>query len=117
MLDMPPPLPRCSRISRVSRMLVRTSNTINVYANHMGMVGFIPLEGHSSGPTIAGARPSRTAGHGVGSAHRVLAIPDDRGELLGVQAGAADQGAVHVGQGHDRRDVRRLHRTAVLDPD
>ncbi|BCY06728.1 hypothetical protein L3i22_018160 [Actinoplanes sp. L3-i22] len=65
MLDMPPPLPRCSRISRVRITLVIISNTINVYANAIGMVGFIPLEGHSSGPTIAGARPFTTAGHAL----------------------------------------------------
>src|SRR4029453_17441805 len=80
MLDMPPPLPRCSRISRVSRMLVRTSNAINVYANHIGMVGVIPLGGHYSGPTIACARAPSAPGHASSSAGDVLPVSDDRGE-------------------------------------
>src|SRR5690349_15732098 len=99
MLDMPPPLPRCSRISSVSRTLVRTSNTINVYANHIGMAGVIPLEGHGSGTTIACARAGGAPGHGrtgesrrsvVHTGRNVLLVSDDRRELLGVQAGTAD---------------------------
>src|ERR1044071_7949759 len=87
MLDMPPPLPRCSRISRVSRMLVMISNTINVYAKAIGMVGFIPLEGHGSAHHNSGAevatrgRPPSPSG----LLRHVLAEPADRRELLGVQ--------------------------------
>src|SRR4029453_13155204 len=66
MLDMPPPLPRCSRISRVSRMLVIARNTINVYANHIGMIGFIPLEeqtrSHNSGCPAAPSDRARGSG-------------------------------------------------------
>src|SRR5438270_2064441 len=44
-------------------------------------------------------------------------ILDDSGELVGVEAGPADERAVDVGLGHELGDVRRLHRAAVLDPD
>ncbi len=39
----------------------------------------------------------------------------DAGELVGVEAGPADQGAVDVGLGHQLGGVGRLHRAAVLD--
>src|SRR5687767_8919409 len=52
MLDRPPPLPRCRRISIVSRMLVTTSNTINVYANASGMINVNPLQ-RAGAPRIA----------------------------------------------------------------
>ncbi len=42
-------------------------------------------------------------------------VLDDRGELVGVEAGPAHQGAVDVGLGHQLGDVRRLDRAAVLD--
>src|SRR5215467_3162377 len=44
-------------------------------------------------------------------------VPDDLGELVGVQAGPADEGPVDVGLGHQFGHVARLDRTAVLDPD
>jgi hypothetical protein len=37
-------------------MLVMISNTINVYANAIGMVGVIPLEGHSKRRNNSGER-------------------------------------------------------------
>ena len=43
------------------------------------------------------------------------AVLDDAGELVGVEAGPADEGAVDVGLGHQLGDVGRLDRPAVLD--
>src|SRR4029453_641473 len=95
MLDMPPPLPRCSRISMVSRMLVMISNTINVYANAIGMVGSFLSKGTASATTIAGARPP-VGDRAHNSACGVLREPADRRELLGVEAGPADERTVDV---------------------
>src|SRR5262245_7735589 len=53
----------------------------------------------------------------VGSANGLLfAVPADTDELLGVKAGAADEGAVHVGRCHDPGDVVHLDRSPVQDP-
>src|SRR5882757_10139685 len=46
----------------------------------------------------------------------LVAETDDLDELLGVQRGASHQGTVHIRLGHDRGDVARLDRAAVLDP-
>src|SRR5690606_25484753 len=43
----------------------------------------------------------------------VRLVTDDRGELLGVEARAADERAVDVGLRHDRGDVAGLHRAPV----
>src|ERR1700722_8689253 len=40
-------------------------------------------------------------------------VPADRSELTGVQAGAADEGAVNVLSTHDRRDIVALDGPAV----
>src|SRR5213083_2437103 len=44
-----------------------------------------------------------------------LVVHDDSSELVGVEAGAADERPVDVGLGHELGDVGGLHRTAVLD--
>src|SRR5487761_745142 len=48
---------------------------------------------------------------------RSMAQPDDPGELVGIQAGPADQGAVDVLLGHRVGRIVGGHRTAVLHPD
>src|SRR5947208_8102696 len=79
MLDRPPPLPRCRRISRVSRMLVVTSSVISVYANQ-SMAARCPLQwlpAIDSPPRIAGGPrrpspvPSRRIGPGRAESGRV----------------------------------------------
>src|SRR5690242_14317634 len=47
----------------------------------------------------------------------LVAETNDLDELVGVQRGAADQGAVDVGLRHDLGDVAGLDRAAVLDAD
>jgi aminoglycoside phosphotransferase family enzyme len=44
-----------------------------------------------------------------------IAVLDDAGEVVGIEARAADEGAVDVGLGHQLGGVARLHRPAVLD--
>src|SRR5205814_6899624 len=44
-----------------------------------------------------------------------LSVPHDARELVGVEAGAAHEGTVDVGLGHEFGGVGGLHRTAVLD--
>src|SRR5919198_750455 len=46
-----------------------------------------------------------------------LSVLTGEGELLGVQAGPADQGAVDLGVSHEIPDVPRLDAAPVLDPD
>ena len=41
------------------------------------------------------------------TAYSLVAEADDLDELVGVECGTADEGAVHVGLRHDRRDVAR----------
>src|SRR4051812_37705463 len=47
----------------------------------------------------------------------VVAVLDDPRELVRVEAGPADERAVDVWLAHQLGDVRRLHRSAVLDAD
>ncbi|EGJ78227.1 putative phosphoglycerate kinase [Streptomyces sp. Tu6071] len=63
-------------------------------------------------PTHRSSRP-RSSGHRGGPS--LLAETDDLDELVGVERGTADEGAVDVGAGHDLGDVGRLDRAAVLD--
>ena len=42
---------------------------------------------------------------------------DDTDKVVGLQAGAADEGAVHVGLVHEVRGVGGLYAAAVLDAD
>ncbi len=44
-------------------MLEIISNTINVYANPIGMVRIIPLEGHSKRVNNSGTRMAARGGH------------------------------------------------------
>ena len=46
----------------------------------------------------------------------MLLEPDDARELVDVEARTPDEGAVDVRLAQERRDVRRLHRSAVEDP-
>src|SRR5690606_8727798 len=63
-----------------------------------------------SAPRGRRARRPRRSGPG-----RVRLVARDAGELLRVEARAADERAVDVGLRHDRGDVRGLHRAAVED--
>ena len=56
----------------------------------------------------------------IHGAHRVRALPvarglHDLGEAAGVQAGAADQGAIDVTLTHEFARILRFHTSAVLD--
>src|SRR5579884_1082897 len=99
MSDSPPPLPLCSRISSTS---ISDTNT------WMAMTTMVStgLGSSRGGPDQDGKVPaSATAGH---RGH-------DSGELVGVEAGPADQGAVDVALGKDVGGVARIHRASVLD--
>src|SRR3984893_1345127 len=55
---------------------------------------------------------------GVTGQHRRAASnagPSDRPEILGVEAGSADEGAIDLGEAEKRRGVFRVDRTAVED--
>src|SRR5690242_3549281 len=74
------------------------------------------LLGEHLKPTPKAATPARVR-RIAASAYLLVAEADDLDELVGVQGGTADQGAVDVGLRHDLRDIARLHRAAVLDAD
>src|SRR4051794_37341357 len=111
MSDSPPPLPLCRRMSMVWKMLVTTSTTCKLMRTALTM-------DPSLGGSVCGwcSDQSTRSGPADGSAGHVVTVPADAGELVGLEARAADQGAVHVGLSHDRRDVGRLHRAAVQHP-
>ena len=109
------------------------SNTINVYANAIGMVGISPLETgvarpghagarHSAQPTIAGVHRSkhRTGGRGgrangqraMCSGKRQIAANSSASRLAPPMSAPSTSGLAMIGG-----DVRRLHGAAVLDPD
>src|SRR5258705_1169057 len=73
MLDRPPPLPRCSRISSVSSTLVMMSSTTRVYANAVMAVVILSATvfrpAKSSGPGGLDLRPSQ-GGQVRASQHR-----------------------------------------------
>src|SRR5690625_1870795 len=71
-----------------------------------------------SGTTWAPDTPRSPARAGDrGRSALVLLVADDRGELLGLEAGAPDERTVDVVLNHDRRDVPGLHRASVQHPD
>src|SRR5919112_2617361 len=129
MSDKPPPLPLCNKMSRVWKRLVMISTTCRPMRtavtsgwsvrpvcsgrgarSQVRLAQAYAVPARSSHPPAAGS--TRVAGR-----HQVLAVPADARELLRLQAGAADEGAVDVLLRHDRGDVRRLDRAAVQHPD
>src|SRR5690348_3460654 len=91
MLDRPPPLPRCSRTSRVSRMLVMTTITISVYANAV-MAWWILSEGTGGQTRIAGRSTGQTSG-----------FPQTEGVEVRLAVLGVDEPAPNVGAGHSQR--------------
>ena len=85
---------------------------------------------HSAGPISNGARAAPHAGS-YGNSRASLHDPPaqfhpasnqrislrDPEEIIGLEAGAADQRAVDIGDRHQFRGVRRLDRAAIEDPD
>src|SRR4051812_32270208 len=71
------------------------------------------------GPGSASPQPSRmiSANEGTCGVIRSVCRVDDRREIVRVEAGAADGGAVDVGQREQLGCVGGLDRTAVEDPD
>src|ERR1700683_682136 len=86
MSDRPPPFPLCRRTSKT----ITSDTMIRMTESAISTGFFSPLEPS----TNCRLMPS---GH--------LMVPADRSELSGVQAGAADEGAVNVLSTHDRRDI------------
>src|SRR5262249_21708169 len=87
--DSPPPLPLCSRTSRITTRLVMT----RIMESPM-TIAFYPSPAADKDADV--------------SLRCQFTIPADLSELPGVEAGTADEGAVHVRLRHDRRDVAGL---------
>src|SRR5689334_8295659 len=92
MSESPPPRPLWSSTSRISSKLEITSRTSKTVTTSWSLTH----RGRASDDR-----------HGV--------EPADPAELVGLQTRSAHQRAVDVGLGHDRRDVRCLHGSAVQD--
>src|ERR1700733_13433609 len=86
--ESPPPLPLCRRTSRT----ITSDVMIRMTESAISTGFFSPLE-----PSATTLRNLTACGH--------LMVPADRSELTGVQAGAADEGAVNVLSRHNRRNV------------
>src|SRR6187549_580510 len=110
MSERPPPRPLCSRMSSVSRRLVRPSSTCRT----TWRISTVNLSGHDAGGQcrIEYSRTSRRAS-GDASGADVLLEPDDAREFVDVEAGATDERAVDIRLTQERRDVGGLHRPPV----
>src|SRR5688572_14560093 len=88
MSDRPPPRPLCSRMSSVSRRLVRPSSTCRT----TWRISTVNLSGHDDWGQcrIEYSRTSRRPSGDASGAH-VLLEPDDAREFVDVEAGAADE--------------------------
>src|SRR6478672_4946469 len=107
--DSPPPLPLCSRTSRIITRLVmirimESPTTIAAYPSPAGdwpCLGAL-LKGAADKDADVSLRCQFT-------------IPADLSELPGVEAGSADEGAVDVRLRHDRRYAVGLDGPAIQD--
>ena len=98
----PPPSERCIRMTPTSEAATSGLND-QQEGEHGGL----------SGSSVRGAsRRSRRAAF-----NRACGGLDDRQEIVGLQAGAADQRAIDVGDRENLRRVRGLDRAAVEDAD
>ena len=93
--ERPPPLPRCSRINTISRMLVMMSTTASAIVT--------TVIKSSSESTWKGQYRS------VSQFSRVQAIANDSHEIVRIQTGSADQDPVNIHFGHDPGDIAALH--------
>src|SRR6476661_4241960 len=133
MSDRPPPLPLCSRMNRVRTRLDSTSRTCSTMRTastwSLQIVG-VPGVGGAGRPLphmfpglgqgylpecpTTERTPRGPPGRRDRSGRReVVAVATDRRELGRVDGRPADEGAVDVLLGHDRRDVVRLDAAAV----
>src|SRR5882757_2602874 len=107
--ERPPPRPLCRRMSSTSNTLVTIKTISRASFMPSSSDGYLRAPGRNPGP---GARsisvPVRRSGQ-----RATRGDCTQPGELVGVQARATDQCAVHIGLRDQLTDVAGLHRTAV----
>src|SRR6478735_9348661 len=117
MSDRPPPLPLCSRMSRVRNRPVMTRRTWRPIFTASTSNPSCGVGGNRSSISVRVPEGGQPGVEQRSGRLQVGTEPADRGELDGVDRRPADEGAVDVLLGHDRRDVAGLHRAAVEHPD
>src|SRR3954469_15635503 len=99
MSDRPPPLPLWSRTSSTSSELVKISTPEKMYSVMLNAGLSTDSTGTAYDEVVAWGRASELCRRSVPEAH-------DPAEVLGVEAGATDEGSVDVLLRHDRGSVR-----------